>query len=301
MIRATFFSFLVVFSAIGSLYGQLIDNARCNAFTDNPFFNAEIVRLNKLKALHGSISTKKELSAIKKTGKVLNYTFDKNGNLTQQYSSFYRGKRKDTTFIYFMYDHQNSLITKRTNDINGFYSYNYGYNAKKQVIKKTYCRDENATKSRKKFTLGKQYVIINETYSYQDNDSIVIKSVLNNNGLPYQKITYRYNSLGYLVLETKKLLLNNKKSTVSYQYNQHGLLKAKKTIRDLKKGNFKKSTYKYDKLGNLVELNEYNNDQHITHKEILYDQKTFLLKALIVQDVETNFIKIIKFKPSFYN
>ena len=63
---------------------------------------------------------------------------------------------------------------------------------------------------------------------------------------------------------------------------------------------FKKTNYKYDVLGNLIEINEYRNNQHITHKEILYDEKTFLLKALISQDVETNFIKIIKFKPSFF-
>ena len=52
--------------------------------------------------------------------------------------------------------------------------------------------------------------------------------------------------------------------------------------------------------GNLTYIDEYKNKKHITHKEILYDPSTMLLKTLIIQDVEINFIKIIKFKPEFF-
>ena len=124
--------------------------------------------------------------------------------------------------------------------------------------------------------------------------------MLNNNGLPYQQIQYTYNALGYLTSEIKKLIINNKKTTIIYTYNSHGLLASKEISNSQQKYNIKKTTFLYDKLGNLIELNYFKNDKHVTHKEILYDEKTFLLKALIVQDVETNFIKIVKFKASFY-
>ena len=282
------------------LVGQLIDNSKCNAFSDEPFFNSKIVQVNSLKSLHGIVSTKKELSAIKNTGKVLHFEFNKQGELKNQYSTFYRQKKKDTTYIFYEYESQGQLVTKRTNDVNGFYSYNYSYNDEKLLIKKTYCRDENAIKSRTNFVLKKQYVIINEEYNYKKEGASLVKNILNNNKLPYQSVEYKYDPLGYLVSETKKLLINNKKSIINYTYNEHGLLDSKKIIKDLKKDTFRKINYKYDSLGNLIELNEYNNDKHTTHKEILYDEKTYLLKALIIQDVETNFIKIIKFKASFY-
>ena len=69
--------------------GQLIENSLSNAFTDDPFFNTEIVKLNKLRSLHGTISTKKELSSIKKSGKSQHFKFDKKGNLIQQYSTIF--------------------------------------------------------------------------------------------------------------------------------------------------------------------------------------------------------------------
>jgi hypothetical protein len=301
MLRVTILLTALTFGLINNiLNGQLIDNSKCNAFTDEPFFNSQIVYLNHLKSLHGVVSTKKELSAIRNTGKVLHFEFNKQGELKKQYSTFYRQKKKDTTYIFYEYENKGELATKRTNDINGFYSYNYTYNDAQLLIKKTYCRDENAIKSRTNFILKKQYVIINEEYNYKKEGSSLIKNILNNNKLPYQRVEYKYDALGYLVSETKKLLINNKKSIVKYTYNEHGLLDSKKIIKDLKKDTFRKLNYKYDSLGNLIELNEYNNDKHITHKEILYDEKTYLLKALIIQDVETNFIKIIKFKASFY-
>ena len=296
-----FFGTLVLlFLVSGSVFGQLIDNSIYNVFSDEPFFNSEIVRLNKLKSLHGTISTKKELSAIKNSGKSQHFKFDKQGRLKQQYSTFFRKTKIDTTFVLYDYDNNGNLITKRTNDINGFYSYNYLFNKENQIIKKTYCRDQNQLKSRSKFVLEKQYVIINEGYNYKKKDSVLIKNVLNNNGLPYQQVKYTYNSLGYLISETKKLLINNKKTIVNYSYNNHGLLESKETINNHQKKSIKKTSFKYDSLGNLIEINQHNNNKHVTHKEILYDESTFILKALIIQDVETNFIKIIKFKASFY-
>ena len=280
--------------------GQLIENSLSNAFTDDPFFNTEIVKLNKLRSLHGTISTKKELSSIKKSGKSQHFKFNEKGNLIQQYSTFFRKGKRDTTFILYNYDKKGNLISKRTNDVNGFYSYNFEFNDQNDIIKKTYCRDVNKLNSRSNFVLEKQFVVIKEGYSYIKKDTVIIKNVLNNNGLPYQQIQYTYNALGYLTSEIKKLIINNKKTTIIYTYNSHGLLASKEISNSQQKHNIKKTTFLYDKLGNLIELNYFKNDKHITHKEILYDEKTFLLKALIVQDVETNFIKIVKFKASFY-
>ena len=195
--------------------GQLIENSLSNAFTDDPFFNTEIVKLNKLRSLHGTISTKKELSSIKKSGKSQHFKFDKKGNLIQQYSTFFRKGKRDTTFILYNYDKKGNLISKRTNDVNGFYSYNFEFNDQNDIIKKTYCRDINKLNSRSNFILEKQFVVIKEGYSYIKKDTVVIKNVLNNNGLPYQQIQYTYNALGYLTSEIKKLIINNKKTTTN--------------------------------------------------------------------------------------
>ena len=232
--------------------GQLIENSLSNAFTDDPFFNTEIVKLNKLRSLHGTIFTKKELSSIKKSGKSQHFKFDKKGNLIQQYSTFFRKGKRDTTFILYNYDKKGNLISKRTNDVNGFYSYNFEFNDQNDIIKKTYCRDINKLNSRSNFILEKQFVVIKEGYSYIKKDTVIIKNVLNNNALPYQQIQYTYNALGYLTSEIKKLIINNKKTTIIYTYNSPGLLASKEISNSQQKHNIKKTTFLYDKLGILI-------------------------------------------------
>jgi hypothetical protein len=48
-----------------SLSAQMINNGMANLFTETPFFNEKYVRSVNLKSITGTISTKKELGAIK--------------------------------------------------------------------------------------------------------------------------------------------------------------------------------------------------------------------------------------------
>jgi len=276
-------------------YSQIIDNSKSFVFNDDPFFNTAFIKNNKIKSIHGVISTKKELSAIKKTNLVVHFDFDVNGDLIKQYSSIKRHNKTDTTFTMYTYSQMGNLITKRTNDAHGFYSYNYEYDASNRLIRKTYCRDENANKNRNDFKLGKQYTIINESYSYTKQKNKLLKNIFNNNGRIYEKHESVYDTLGYLKKLSKRLLINNKKSWTEYEYNEKGLLKSVANFKSDLDSPVSKFTYRYDEHGNLAYVDEYKNGVHVTHKELLYESATFLLKTILIQDVSTNFIKIIKF------
>jgi len=290
---------LVIFS--NKLLSQIISNQECNAFTDEPFFNKDFIKVNKIKKLTASVSTKKELSAINKTNLVICYEFSKKGGLEGYYHSQNKANKIDTSFIDYQYSDSGVLIAKRSNDSYGFYSYNYSIDSLNRIVKKTYCREKNIGKNRNSFVLGTRYVIFSESYSYKKTENGYIKSVLNNNGRPYQRYEFVYDSLDYLKKEIKKLLINNKKSITRYEYNENGFISSKSFFLS-EKNNVpsEKITYKYDEFGNMTYIDEYKDNKHITHKEILYDKSSYILKTLIVQNVETNFIKIIKFKVEFY-
>lgn len=280
--------------------GQIIDNTKCNALSDEPFFYKPFIAENKIKSISGTISTKKNLQVIEQKGMMTRFEFDTNGNFIKQYGSFSRVGVKDTTIINYKYDKENHLITQQTNDSYGFYSYNFTYNPAGDVIEKTYCRDENAGKDRYNFVLKKQYVIVKEGYSYEKTDSTVTRNILNNHGRVYQKETSFYNDLGLLDRTVKKLIVNHKKSITTYQYNDLGLVSEKKVQPDVKIENYQITSFEYDEFGNLEYIDEIRNGKKVTHNEIIYDKSTYLIKALLIQDVETNFIKIIKFKYDFY-
>ncbi len=276
----------------------MMENEKGTIFSDHPFFNEKFIRSVKLKSLTGTISNKRELGTIKQTGKKQAYFFNENGSLG---GSFQVDPRNDTSFIFYEYDQNKNMIVKRFSDSYGFYSYSYTYNEQNEMVKKVYAREKNANNSKINFILGEQYVVFEEGYKVEVADSCITKIILNSNNRPYQRQQYYYNSLGYLIKVEKKLLINNQVSKEIFDYNEKGFLKSIQYY-DHKDTIPKKSyLYNYDEWGNVSFIDEYRENVRIKHKEILYDQSTFILKTILSQDLKTNLITITKFKPEFYN
>ncbi|MCB9189579.1 MAG: hypothetical protein H6599_09920 [Flavobacteriales bacterium] len=293
---------LFLFLAAEGYHSQLVDNMECQAFGEEPFFDETFVRQNGIHVINGEIKTKGNLEVIKDPKLVSRYEFDSTGRLKMQYTSFNGGGNKDTTFINYIYDDAGNIITKRTNDAYGFFSYNYEYDEENRPILKTYCREENEGPSRYHFVLGKQYTIVKESYSYTKKDSVLIKSIYNNHNRIYQTDRYIYNNLDLLVRIESQYIINKKKAITEFTYTDIGKVASKIHYKDYnKKEDFEKWEYQYDELGNLSFIDYYKGEEHITHKEVLYDKSTFTLKALLVQDVASNFITIIKYSTSFFN
>lgn len=291
---------LCIFS-FGIFQSQLIDNANCQAFSDEPFFDLQFIKQNKIKTINGEIKTKGNLQVIKDAKLVSSYEFDRNGKLALQLGSFNIMGSKDTTFINYIYDENNNVVTKRTNDAYGFFSYNFEFDTNQRVVSKVYCREENVGKDRYHFELGKQYTIVKESYTYMDKDSILVKSTYNNHDRIYQKTTFTYNEFDLLESIQDQFVINKKIARTTFSYTDEGFVATKTYMRDTQKpDNFEKWEYKYDELGNLTYVDYYKGEVHTTHKEVLYNPSTFMLKALLVQDVPSNFITIIKFNTTYF-
>ena len=292
---------LVFFTLIPFIFNaQLLDNSECTVFSDAPFFNKQFIQQNKIKQITGVISTKKSLQVIEQRNLVNTYLFDKEGRLSKQYRSFNGANSKDTTFITYHYNNSNNIQVQRTSDSYGFFSNNYEFNQEGDVISKAYCRDENLSSNKNKFKLGKQHVIVKETFSYEKTDSTLSKHTFNSHGKKYQTITSYFNEYGLKHKEEKKLLINKKKSVTIYKFDDKGNVSEKIFFPDFNKTYHTTVKYKYDKLGNIEYIDEYKNETHITHKEILYNKSTMLMKALLIQDIETNYIKIIKYSYQYW-
>lgn len=272
----------------------------CQAFGDEPFFDETFVRQNGIQVINGEIKTKGNLEVIKDPKLVSRYEFDASGKLSLQFTSFNGGGNKDTTFIKYTYDERGNLITKRTNDAYGFFSYNYEYDSLDRQVLKTYCREENAGKDRYHFELGKQYTIVKESYSYQLKDSVLVKSIYNNHNRIYQTDKFYYNALDLLVRIETQYVINKKRAVTEFTYSDLGKVATKVYYKDYKnKDEYEKWEYQYDELGNLTYIDYFKGAEHVTHKEVLYDKSTFSLKALIIQDVASNFITIVKYSTTF--
>lgn len=291
--------FFILFSASEG-YCQMILNSNCQAFTDQAYFNPDFIKRNKIKSISGKTSSKRENDIIRDQDLVQYFEFDTEGRVVKQmYSHHSFGYRTDTTTIIFTYDEKGRLITRRQNDNYSFYSYNYTYDSLGNVIKETYCRDENCGPSKKEFKLGAQYEIISESYKYVVKDGKKIKQYFNNFGKQYQERVFEYNSLNYLMSEKMYYTLTGRQTMeVKYEYSEQGFCISKTESNT--DGVKVITAYDYDKLGNLTDHEYFMDETQITHRELIYDKTTMLLNATLTKDIRSNVITIVRFSYEFY-
>ncbi len=270
-------------------------------FTDKPFFNQSFIKTNKIKSIKGSISSKKVRDIIRTKGLDYYYEFNNDGTLLMQLASHDSKGLKDSSIITYCYNETGRVSIKRKSDSYGYYSHHYKYNENGNVVLQTYCRDENRFECKSKFELKKQYTIIADSFSYKQISNTQTKKLFyNNSGKIFKEQTNYYNELGYLIEEYTKFLIGNKKKKVTYEYDEMGRLYKKHTYINIASNKKKTEEYSYDEIGNVLDIKIYENEKYITRKQFLYDNKTMLLIAQIIQDIESEFLRIIQYKYTFF-
>ncbi|MCB0380830.1 MAG: hypothetical protein KDD24_06185 [Flavobacteriales bacterium] len=272
-------------------------------FTDEPFFNAKFISNNKVKSITGSRSSKKVRDIIRTKGLDFYYEFNKEGLLIKQIATFLaQGNKKDTNIITYHYSNNNRLDYVRKSDSYGYFSYHYRYDEINNVVNQTYCRDENMCDYKGDFYIRNQYVINTDSFSYERlSDTQLKKMYYNSYNKVYKEEFYYYNELGNLIEEYSKYIIGNKKSKITYEYDEKGRISNVVSIQNLNLNEKIKEVYIYDDLDNILEIKVYLNDKYKTSKQYLYDKKTMLLTAQLIQEVETEFVQIIQYQYTFYN
>lgn len=292
---------LLVFITLCSIsgYSQIL-NISQPLFTDEPFFNQTFIKANKVKSITGSISSKKVRDIIRTKGLDYYYEFNDDGTLLMQLASHYSKGLKDSSIITYCYNEHGNVSIKRKSDSYGYYSHHYKYDDNSNVILQTYCRDENRFECKSKFELKKQYTIVADSFSYEKlGNNHVKKKFFNNSGKVFKEQMNYYNEQGYLVEEYTKFLIGNKKKKLTYEYDEHGRLHKKHTFVNIAKDKKITEEYSYDDIGNVLDIKIYENDFYKTRKQFLYNNKTMLLNAQIIQDIQSEFLTIIQYSYQF--
>jgi len=291
--------FLLFSFHLGS--SQILD-AHKTLFGEESFFNESFIKSNKIKIISGSWSSKKVKDIIRKKDLDFYYEFNTNGMLQQQYTTFLtQTTKKDTSVISFEYDNDKKIITKRKTDNQGYFSYQYTYDATNNIIKETYYRDENNSPTKNEFELKKHDIITSDSFAYQKMNAFQTKKITYNNyRKSYKETFFYYDSLGYLIEVYSKYIIGNNKSKTTFSYNETGRLAEKQTTPNLIEGITKKEVFIYDEIGNLIEIKTYENEVYKTSTQFLYDGK-MLLTAQLTKEIATEFITILQFDYQFFD
>ncbi len=231
---------------------------------------------------------KKDWQGLSDYGNKLTFRFDESGHLIYKKEIKQIANNWDTTEITYLYNLAGQLIEEKTKRNGGFWIKEYKYNEKGKVVEIINYLMGEQPENEKKIELNRQ----NITWEIL-NDSTFRKKIANNFGQPYLAITYTYNKIGeFLLSEEHHLLVTGKKSLTTYQYNKFGWVESVNSEK-------KKSNYLYDDLGNIVEINTFQNDQPTKHLEYLYHPNG-MLEAQLKTENGSSTIHILKYQAEFY-
>lgn len=287
--------FLITLTSVSG-FCQMLDNRNGSAFTDQPFFNTEFIRINKIKVLNGAFTYKKPGEMMRVTEYKYVYNFDESGRLTSSFETRQDDGTEDTIRNEYVYTDENLLLEHKKGDKGGFTSTRYEYDEKARIIKVSHQREYRDSLDSLHIT-----IMNSETMVYEDYETQTKKTVFNSYGFQYMHEFSYSNDLGYLIRKEERYLMTGELISHIYEYNDKGLLSAIKSIKNVEETPFEEILFTYDENDNLTEKQYSRDGEHITETEILFNEQSKLLVYVITRDVATNFIMILSFKDyQFY-
>jgi len=276
-------------------YAQVLDNSRGEAFSNKPFFNKIFIANNKIKSIKGQFNYKKSGKAMYPTNYYYVYNFDQKGNLTSTFETKKDNNTIDTVWNEYVYNKKGILVEHKQGTRTGKAIVHYLMDEKDELVGEEYYTesiDENGKKIK---------LLINaEKFIYENAEKTQKKTVCNNYDLPYKIQVVRYDDHGYMIEQEERFLRTSNFNKKTYQYNDKGWLQ---TITTYQKGSNlpnEEEHYRYDEYGNLIEKHLYKKQEFITDTQIVYNEKSKLMTAVIIRDVKTDFIMVIRFDKYDY-
>lgn len=281
------------------LQGQIIDNRLGKALQEEMYFNQEFIWTNKVKNITVSHAMKRTGRPIEQRPDLTVFHFNEVGLLRELDKMTSVLDIKDSLIIEYKRNATGDLEQKTENSRKGVYLTQFVYDKEGKVIREDYGKAENISAMKGKVETGPAVGVNSETFVWTElSPGVWKKSLYNNYGLLYAHRTIRKNALGYIESEEEELVMSARITTTTYKYNDRGWVSEIET-KDNQGGKTKKSTFTYDRWGNLEKLQRYENTQMIEEVEVLYTE-TMLVEAILVQDMQTKDIQIQKFAYEFF-
>ncbi len=294
---------LLTFVLFGSFYvhSQQIESKEAKVVLNEFFFNKDYLKANKIKTISVSFSSKKPLQPIRKEYfKSSHFLINKNGYLTRSYfTKRIFGNKIDTAVEWRFYKNDKLSAIKKTgiggidvksifyeNGKPAIYIYGLSQNGSKQKLNLFISSYKDRSAEYIEHTpLNKRDTLI----KYKSVTSTVFKKELREwkDSITF-KISYKF------PLAPEK----NYSHTFKYSNNR-----CKSIV--IKKLGVESYSYlfQYSERGKLLSFTKFNIDQNtsVQFSELIYNDKTNLLRAIITKDLFDNTILIKKYSYTYYD
>lgn len=269
--------------------------------TDDPEalrFNPEFVARNGVVSISGQAWVKRDNQPMLPLDRFYLYRFSEQGRLDYSNNSFGKpGSGLDTASVMYSYTSDGRLIQELHNDLHGFYALRMQYDPEGRVDHVAHVRLENEGKDRYHFVEGASTIISDERYRYQAlNDTVWMKTWLNDRGRPYMEELFTKDGLGYLRQVARRNLITQRRSRTTFSYDENGRLARRSEQADLAIQHWTTWEWTYDHAGNPITRDVLRDGILVRHGEYLYAEGTMFLKAIITRNEETGTIDIVRYE-----
>lgn len=288
----TFFTLVLVASLPAQVLLVLPGSEDPNELNFNPQFMAR----NQIGSLVGERSVKRDGRPMQPHAEKHVYRFDEQGRTIYANHSFGQpGTGVDTASTLFNFNEQGNLSRRLRNDLSGYFGYDVERDGTGRVVRETFTRIENLSTDRYTLVPGQITEISDEHFRYETvNDSVYKRVYVNSLGLPYREQSFTTSALGYLSGIEDRYLVNNRRSRITFSYDERGRLAERVEQPDLGQARTMKRIWKYDSAGNVIDGALFHDERQINRDEYLYDA-VGMLSARLTLDLETGNIHIIKY------
>lgn len=288
--------FLLFCSVILKCNAQFILNQRGEAFSEVPFFNAELIAAEHIQSIKGFYTYKKGDEAFKPSTDRFEYRFNVKGQLVSSMEIIQKGSSKDSIFHHYAYFENGLLQMHRYAAYGGALCEHYLYDSLQRLVSIALYRD---VYDHRKDTLLSSVKMRTETLRYH-LDAKQNYTRYNNYQRPYLEVGLSFNPDGYLTQEQTYFRISQSTQNTFYTYNETGLLAQKSIQQDGKTSPTEEWRYRYDQWGNLIEIHCYREGVFKTDVQVVYDYKTGFLGSLIQKDIAANQLRILRFTDYSY-
>ena len=276
-----------------------IINEQENLLFEDPFFYEKFIDSKNIKSITGEFHYKRDHQKMYNKGVIVKYDFDKNGKLKRKCNTIKGpGNKIDTVFVFYEYNSNGKLTTKRSVDHSKSVALSYIYDKKGNVLQQITFSGSNYKASPEVLSDDKPIKINIDKFEFHTvSPGFKIKKFLNTSGNPYREITYLFNEEGKVIEERNTLLSIRRVEKKQYQYNATGQLVKITEIPDVEKTI--EWIYAYNEQGRLIEIRKLKNSEPVFFTQFMLDSQGRVINQLS-RNYSEKVIDVIKFRYEFY-
>ncbi len=238
---------------------------------------------------------------MRQTDFVYEFMFDTLGNLVRHYKTAKGEILTDSSVAHYTYNNL-GLKTWSQSQKKGFLRTIYTRDSLGRVIQEEVYRDIDTLHSLLEPEIERSLLWNSETMKYEEYLGQFRKKVYNSYGNQYMETTSYFDSLGFLKKTEELFTITQNRISNYYSYSDKGFIAAIKSTKNTDSIPIEEVMFTYDQFGNLEGKKVYKKGVFTTEYSIIYSQITGLLSSVLIREVSTNFISIIRFKePVFWD